>query len=131
MIKLSIPQVIRTRADKTSLGVSPRELETELIRLYQENDTAGCLDLFEAYKDQELKYREEKSVQATIHLAKMNLDFICEIADVKLSNKEERSSARSIRKAALTPQNKYTIIGPIRNFYRRIVDYNPFDQTMN
>lgn len=57
MDESSLPILDRIMTAGRTLGVSRREIASEMQRLHQENDIAGMQSLFNAYKNWELRER--------------------------------------------------------------------------
>lgn len=103
-----------------TLGVSMCELMRDTLNLYRANDAKGMRELFEAYRDWELRVAGSVK-EATIRRVERNLDYIAQAADAFLTLGNEDLAfvkAASIFSEADDP-------GPIRRFYRASVGVNP------
>ena len=114
---------IKASISKRQLDCSPRELEKEILESYNKKDGKRLKELFEVYKNFEIYCPVQKrSEEERINLAKANLDFICAAADNTLrKNKAETTTYELIETAFST----FDVVGPIRAFYREVVNYHP------
>jgi len=76
-----------------TLGVSPRQIMEEIIRLANENDIAGMQSLFKAYEKWES--REKKtgvSAEQIEQLARDNFDVVARVADGYIASSDDFSA---------------------------------------
>ena len=100
-------------------NVTPLHLIEELMRIYDAQDYAAMGSLADAYR---LRRYGDGSAKENIlikEIAKQDLDTIAQLAD------ETRSLGTPERAVAAVREGFSTEIGPIRQFYRLAVVYEP------
>ena len=122
----------RTRTPK--VNVSFRQLEVELVRLHDLNDESGLRELYASYlRFEQMAVMElglgETSDQ-TEKRARKNLDYICEVADIRNQSGKGHSSDNAVIQAAMSDQSMDPT-GPVQKFYREVIGYTGFDPHMN
>ncbi len=124
MAKQTITKIIRKA--KKYLGVSSQEIMNQMIEFYKLKNSDGMKQMFEAYKNWEIRRRAgSRTIEETIKLSKKNFDFVARIADGYLNNKDIEVG---LYQAVQLPKNAS---GPVSQFYRKAIDYHPFDPSMN
>lgn len=127
MAKQTIIEIIIS-AGKTGKypRVSKRQLIEQMIEFYKLRDADKMKQMFEAYKNWEIRCRDRsRTIEETIQLSKENLDFIARIADNYLDSGDiEVGVYRALQLSKRTS-------GPISQFYRKTIDYQPFDPAIN
>ena len=114
------------------LGVSFRDLEKELIHLYYSQDFAGMRELFESYRNWELKMSDGTKTPAEIeNLARENLDFVCKVADTRRLRGEGHETDQAVLEAVLLPVVSEVRQFEVRQFYRDAIGYHPADPSSN
>ncbi|MBI5347150.1 MAG: hypothetical protein HZB66_00925 [Candidatus Aenigmarchaeota archaeon] len=108
------------------LGVSRREIMEQMIDFYKLGDGDGMRQMFEAYKNWEVRYRDGKrTIDETIELAKDNFDCVARVADGYIDSGD--TTVGMVRAVQLPKSTS----GPISEFYRKTIDYQPFDPNRN
>ena len=108
------------------LEVSRRELATEMTSFYESGDREAMKRLFGAYRDWELRgMNGSRSPKATIQLAKENFDVVARVADGYL---ETRDLALAMIRVVQLPKSTS---GPVSQFYRSTIGYQPVDVSKN
>ena len=112
------------KADKP-LGVTRHELMAEVIELYQNNDIGGMQDLFEAYRDWELRGtgKNKETKTETVSRAQKNLDCVCAVADTYVKIHDEVAVMALIGNFGTESLED----GPVRKFYRASIGYCPLE----
>jgi hypothetical protein len=116
----------RIRSAGQTLGVSRRELMEQMIDFYNLGDSDGMKQMFEAYKDWEIRGRDgRRTIEETIELAKDNFDCVARVADGYV---ESGDTTVGMVRAVKLPKSTS---GEISRFYREAINYQPFDPNMN
>ncbi|MBI4095810.1 MAG: hypothetical protein HY438_03055 [DPANN group archaeon] len=141
-----------TRAKSNRLGLNDDHIELMqiivpgVINLEQTRNTSEMLALFRAVKDWELMgvetHQSPMTRDGAIERVKQNLDYMCRLADCYLAADDKPLAIVStvappnvLTRRDLLPEQWQialvaargpdTVIGPVRQFYRDVVRYNP------
>ena len=68
----------------------------------------------------------KRTKEEIVELAKSNLDFVCEIADERISRNDESDIC-----VITAVKRDVAIIGSVQRFYRDSIDYHPGDPELN
>ena len=118
MINKSI--VERIRNARAVLNVSMSELEKEMVGLYKEKNSEGVINLFEAYRDWEIRESDgSKTKEESIKLVKRNLDYICAVADKRLELDHNYNNDTAV---VIATKLSKTSVGPVQIFYRNSIE---------
>ncbi len=119
----------RIKNARKFLGVSPQELVEQMIDFYKAGDSAGIQEMFEEYKNWEIRSRNVKKSVSNVIKSKIvkntkeSMDYLARIADGYFDN-----GVIEIINAKPLPESTSESIS---QFYRGAIGYQPFDSSMN
>lgn len=96
-----------------------------MIDFYNHQDKNGIKELFEAYKNWEIRERNKvKTIEEITILAENNFDCISKLADNYIKSEDLLMSSILY---AQSPANS----GSINQFYREAINYQPLNPNIN
>lgn len=104
-------------ANSTSSGIDKSEFVDEILDLYEEKNSNGMKNLFEAYETFLLKFSEEPECE-TIFRAQRNMDHLTKIADLVCLGRNYFEAEESVKKGL-----GLSFPGPVRKFYHDSTGY--------
>ena len=87
-----------------------------VLKLYRKNNDEGIKEVYNAYRRWMVQGFTEKTEAEISNTTKLEIDFICNVADHYLLC---GNVAQSLATAIISPPNYY--IGPVRVFYRHVI----------
>lgn len=104
-------------ADSTSSGIEKSEFVDEIIDLYEEKNSNGMKDLFEAYKAFLLRFSDEPECE-TVFRAQRNMGHLTKIADAVCLGRNYFEAEENVKKG-----RGLSFPGPVRTFYHDSIGY--------
>jgi len=114
------PDIVeRIRQSQEVLDASLQEIADAMTLFQSSNDETQMQELFDVYKQWELSQQSKRTVEETVLLAHKNFDIVARVADGLLAS--DGALLYAMRKAIDEPRAR----GPISEFYRNAVGYDP------
>ena len=116
----------RIMNSNSTLGVNSKELIKQFMQAGINTDVFLVKELFENYRDWYLSelFIDEISLE-DVEMVKSSCDLFCKIADEYVRTKDFTKAIQMSSFPVDLP------IGPIREFYRFVVDYHPENPCLN